>query len=80
MRCKACDVELTDFEATRRSAITAEFLDLCPHCLATIMDVLNTTENFRLYDPDKDILEFEVPIESPESLRLPDGDKNESEM
>ena len=80
MRCKACDVELTDFEATRRSAITAEFLDLCPHCLATIMDALNTTENFRLYDPDKDILEFEVPIESPESLRLPDGDKNESEM
>ena len=72
-------MELTDFEATRRSVITTEFLDLCPHCLATIMDVINTTENFRLYDPDKDILEFES-VESPDGLRLPDGDEDESEM
>jgi hypothetical protein len=32
MRCLACDKQLTDFESTRRHAITRDFLDLCNSC------------------------------------------------
>ena len=34
MRCIACDVELTDYEATRRYAVSREFVDLCNNCSA----------------------------------------------
>ena len=33
MRCTACDVALTDYEATLRCANTNEFIDLCIACL-----------------------------------------------
>jgi hypothetical protein len=32
MRCIACNAELTDFEATRKTP-TGGYLDLCDHCL-----------------------------------------------
>ena len=32
MRCKACDCELSDFESTRKSSNTGEYLDLCNGC------------------------------------------------
>lgn len=32
MRCKACDKNLTDFEATRKYSSTGEFVDLCNGC------------------------------------------------
>ena len=38
MRCIACDVELTDYEATRRYAISKEFVDLCNKCFAVSLD------------------------------------------
>lgn len=31
MRCLACNVELSDFEATRKYE-SGEFVDLCNHC------------------------------------------------
>ena len=33
MRCKACNVELTDYESTLRCANPDEFIDLCMACL-----------------------------------------------
>lgn len=33
MRCICCNIELTDAEATRRNAITNEFMDMCDECL-----------------------------------------------
>jgi len=33
MRCKACDVNLSNYESTLRCANTAEFVDLCVSCL-----------------------------------------------
>ena len=33
MRCIACDCLLTDFEATRKSDATKEYLDLCNRCV-----------------------------------------------
>lgn len=35
MRCLACNVELTDFEATRKYSNTEEFIDLCNRCHAS---------------------------------------------
>lgn len=58
MRCQACDAELTEFETTIKSINTGEFLDLCSVCRATIIEDLDTTENYDLYDPDTDSVEF----------------------
>jgi len=38
MRCIACDVELTDYEATRRFAVSLEFIDLCNRCAAVSLN------------------------------------------
>lgn len=41
MHCLCCDKMLTDYEATRRNAMTKEFIDLCNKCYSTISnDVL----------------------------------------
>lgn len=44
MRCKACNVELRAFEATRKDPITGEFYDLCNECLKAI--------NWSLFEDD----------------------------
>ena len=36
MKCLSCDCVLSDFEATRKSATTGEFLDMCNNCFETI--------------------------------------------
>lgn len=36
MRCKACDRLLTDFESTRKSEVTGDYVDLCSHCYSSI--------------------------------------------
>ncbi len=48
MRCVACNALLSDYEATRKSQTTGEYLDLCNYCLndikndlKSIIDILN---------------------------------------
>ena len=36
MRCIACDRLLSDFESTRRSLMSGEFMDLCNKCYYNI--------------------------------------------
>jgi hypothetical protein len=36
MRCLACDRSLTDYEATRKHAVTGTFIDLCQQCFKTV--------------------------------------------
>jgi len=36
MRCLACNRALSDFESTRKSTETGEYLDLCNFCYSTI--------------------------------------------
>ena len=36
MRCLSCNKILSDFEATRKSANTGEYLDLCNSCFSDI--------------------------------------------
>lgn len=44
MRCLSCDKNLTDFEATRKSVFSGEFIDLCNHCFASVYEDLQTIE------------------------------------
>lgn len=43
-RCVACNRNLSDSEATRKSATTGEYLDLCNHCYKTIEDDVPSIE------------------------------------
>lgn len=36
MRCLACNKALNDFEATRKSSTTREYVDLCNHCFHNV--------------------------------------------
>lgn len=36
MRCQACNKNLNDFEATRKSNTTGEFIDLCNGCYSQV--------------------------------------------
>ena len=38
MRCVCCNKQLSDYESTRRHAITREFLDMCNPCYLSIQD------------------------------------------
>ena len=64
MRCKACDVSLTDFESTIKCTISGDFLDLCSRCRASIIADVDTTERYELYDPDLDVVDFDTSEES----------------
>jgi hypothetical protein len=55
MRCLACNRLLTDYEATRRSAYTDEFVDLCNGCFSSISEDMNTIERSDLAHDDDDI-------------------------
>ena len=57
MRCYCCNKILSDFEATRKSVSTGEYLDMCNKCYATIKDELHAEERYDLFDGDEDELE-----------------------
>jgi hypothetical protein len=44
MRCLACNALLSDFEATRKSAVTNEYLDLCNQCYYAISEDITALE------------------------------------
>ena len=44
MRCLACNALMSDFEATRKSVNTNEYIDLCNHCYYSISDDVNALE------------------------------------
>lgn len=60
MRCLSCDKILNDYESTRKSAVTGEYIDLCNHCYSTIKDQVYSKERVDLltesdsYETDPD--------------------------
>lgn len=48
MRCLACNIALSDFEATRRYAVSKEFLDLCERCYTPIKTEFRVLERLDL--------------------------------
>ena len=57
MRCYCCDKILSDFESTRKSVNTGDYLDMCNKCYATIKDELHAEERYDLFDGDEEELE-----------------------
>ena len=55
MRCKCCNVILTPFESTIRSAQDNEFIDMCSECLSYIEDDVNVLVREDLRDVGTDI-------------------------
>jgi hypothetical protein len=44
MHCFSCDCNLTDFESTRKSKVTGQYLDLCNECFSEVSDVFVSEE------------------------------------
>jgi hypothetical protein len=44
MRCVACNKNLSDFESTRKSAETGEYLDMCNDCFFYTEDDIATID------------------------------------
>ncbi len=56
MRCTCCDRLLNEFESTRKSKTTGEYLDMCNKCYSTIQSDLAS-------DVRQDLSECDVPDE-----------------
>lgn len=62
MRCKACNVALTEYESVRKDS-NGEYADLCSACLATLKDTVFTYS--RNDDPtDQDAGEYGISIKT----------------
>ena len=56
MHCVNCDRLLSDFEATRKHAITFQFLDLCKVCFEDVKTIIPTIDRKELMtDQDLDM-------------------------
>ena len=64
MRCLACNKNLNDFESTRKSATTGEYVDLCNHCFHNVEQDIESVvrEDLRdeeSYEDDNELDELE---------------------
>ena len=57
MRCLACNKNLSDFEATRKSAETGELLDICNDCFFYTEDAIATIDRDDLRSEADTVLE-----------------------
>lgn len=70
MRCVCCNARLTDYEATRRHALTKEFLDMCSECFGAVnaeahIPYKDRPDLWGEYDSDED---FDEGLDSFEEL------------
>ena len=57
MRCLSCNESLSDYEASRRSVRTHQYIDLCNDCFKYVRDEIAAVGNVRLItDGDDDIV------------------------
>lgn len=57
MRCVACNKNLSDFESTRKSAETGEYLDMCNDCFFYTEDEIATIDRDDLRSESDTIME-----------------------
>jgi len=67
MHCVNCDRLLSDFEATRKHAITFQFLDLCKVCFEDVKTIIPTIDNRSLmteqdFDTDDDEADLDTGV------------------
>ena len=70
MRCVCCNKNLSDFEATRKHAITGDYLDMCQRCFRDVSedaelpvierkDLVDSVDiNEGLDNQDEDVLQY----------------------
>ncbi len=74
MHCQACNRLLSDFESTRKHAITFEFLDLCKVCFEDVKTIIPTIDRRELMteqdfdDEPEDDLDTQVSLEAEDVL------------
>jgi hypothetical protein len=76
MHCLNCDRLLTDYEATRKHAITFKFLDLCKVCFDDVKTIIPTIDNRSLMteqdldvdDQDDSDMDTRVSLEDEDAL------------
>jgi len=54
MRCYCCNKALSDYEATRKSVSTGDFLDMCNKCYGSISSEVLAVERTDLRHEDED--------------------------
>ena len=75
MHCVACNKLLTDFEATRRNAITKDFVDLCKVCFEDVKGLFPVIERKDLVtQSDLDLEGDDDSVESTSSMEMNTGD------
>ena len=63
MRCRSCDEVLNDFEATRISIDTSEYVDLCSKCYSSIEDNISTFDRMDLKHMSDERIKFDDDLE-----------------
>lgn len=58
MRCYCCNKALSDYEATRKSVTTGNFLDMCNKCYGSVSGDILAMERTDLRHEDLDDEEF----------------------
>jgi hypothetical protein len=68
MRCIACNKNLNDFESTRKSVVTGDYLDLCNACYHSVEQDIPSNERDDLrseeeiFDDNVNPNDFEPPL------------------
>jgi hypothetical protein len=60
MKCRSCDTFLNIREASRKSAVTEEYLDLCDHCFRYVREDFHDVEENPEYLDDNNATEDEA--------------------
>ena len=69
MHCLNCDRLLSDYEATRKHAVTFKFLDLCKVCFEDVKTIIPTIDRKELMtEQDFDTEDLEDDLDSGASL------------
>lgn len=55
MRCLACNVELTDYEATRQNE-EGRFIDLCNYCYNSVKDDVTVVNGYDTNIVQRDVI------------------------
>ena len=75
MHCRCCDRLLSEFEATRKNAMTMDYIDLCKVCFEDVKGLFPVIERKDLVtQSDLDLEGDDDSVESTSSMEMNTGD------
>ena len=75
MRCTCCNRNLNDFESTRKSKTTGDYLDMCNKCYSEVQEDLDT--DIRTDLNEEDVPDEEVVFDEDDSSYYENEDDEE---